>query len=68
MLVPDMSFQFVCGKARSLPNSGTPEGCFTRLGSGLTHKHQTRLERPSSDKRSSVLRILVTYFSKYRLL
>jgi hypothetical protein len=33
------------GKARSLPRPGTPESCFTRVGSGLTRKHSTRQER-----------------------
>jgi hypothetical protein len=32
------SLMFV-GKIRNLPWSGAPERCFTRVGSGLTHKH-----------------------------
>jgi hypothetical protein len=27
------------GKARRIPKSGAPERCFTRVGSGLFHKH-----------------------------
>ncbi len=42
--------------AQSLPQSGAPEKCFTRVGSGLTGKHQTRLERLAKDKHSSLLR------------
>ncbi len=32
------------GNARGLPYSGAPERYFPRVGSGLTHKHWTRLE------------------------
>jgi hypothetical protein len=32
------SLTFV-GKARSLPWSGAPERCFTKVGAGLTRKH-----------------------------
>jgi hypothetical protein len=32
---------FLVGEARNLPQSGAPERCFTRVGSGLT---QTMLE------------------------
>ena len=39
-------------------------GCFTRVGSGLTHKHLTRLEKLARDKHSSLLRKLVTYSRK----
>ncbi len=42
------------GKANSVPYSGAR--CFTRVGSGLTHKNQTRLERLARDKHSSLLR------------
>ncbi len=31
------------GKARSLPKGREPERFFTRVGSNLTYKHQTRL-------------------------
>ncbi len=32
------------GKAGSLPQSGSPKRCFTRVGSNFAHKHQTKLE------------------------
>ncbi len=35
----------VASEAGSLPWSGTPERCFTRVGFDLTLKHPTRLER-----------------------
>ncbi len=35
---------------------GAPEWFDTRIGSGLTHKHWTRLERFARDKRSILLR------------
>jgi hypothetical protein len=38
------------GKAQSLPKSGAPKRCFTRLGSGLDH----RLVRPTRDEHSSL--------------
>ncbi len=34
---------------------GAPERCFTWVNSGLIRKHQTRLERPAWDIRSSLL-------------
>ncbi len=37
---------------------------FTRVGSNLTHKHFTKLERLSRDKRSSLLWKVVTYGCK----
>jgi hypothetical protein len=43
------------GKARSLAKSGTPERCYTCIGSGLTPKHKTRLESHAWDKHSSLL-------------
>jgi len=43
------------GKARSLPKSGAPKKYFTRVGSGLTHKHKTSYERLARDKHSSLL-------------
>jgi hypothetical protein len=46
------SLMFI-GKARSLPKSGEPKMCFARAGSGLIHKHLTRLESPNKDKYSS---------------
>jgi hypothetical protein len=55
--------------ARSLSESGGPERCFTRLGSGLTYKHHTRLERLARDKHSSLLQKFVNYGHKkvYRI-
>ncbi len=35
--------------------------CFTQVGSGLTHKHQTRQERLAKDKPSSLLQKFVNY-------
>ncbi len=46
---------------KSLPQSGVHERCFTWVGSGLTHKHQTMLERLTRDKHSSLLRKSVNY-------
>ncbi len=40
------SLMFV-GKTRVLPWSGVHERYFTRVGSGIKRKHQTRLERPA---------------------
>ncbi len=52
------------GKARSPPLSGVPERCITWVGSGLTCKHYTRLERLARHKHSSLLRKLVNYARK----
>ncbi len=64
MFVPGKPFQpslvFV-GKARSLPKSGALERSFTRVGSGLTHKIQDRLERLARDKHPSLLHQFVCY-------
>ncbi len=38
------------GKAWDLPYSGASESCFTRVGSGLIHRHWTKLERLARDK------------------
>ncbi len=38
--------------------------CFTRVCSGLTCKHQTRLERVARDERSSLFQKVVTYVRK----
>jgi hypothetical protein len=40
------------GKVRSLPYNEAPERYFTRVGTGLTHKHKTWLERTARDKPS----------------
>jgi hypothetical protein len=52
------------GKARSLPYSGASKRYFTLVGSGLTHKHLTWLERLAKDKRSSLLQKIVNYGCK----
>jgi hypothetical protein len=51
-------------KHRSLPLSGAHERCFTRVGSSLTQKHKTRLERPAIYKHSSLLGTFVNYVYK----
>jgi hypothetical protein len=38
------------GKAMSLPYSGETESCFTRVGTGITLKHKTRLKGLARDK------------------
>jgi hypothetical protein len=38
--------------------------CFTHVGSGLTHKHLTRLEKLSRGEHSSLLQKFVNYDSK----
>ncbi len=48
-------------KARSLTYSGARERYFTKVSSGLTDTHQTRLERLTRDKHSSLLRKFVNY-------
>ncbi len=65
-------FQFslmFMGKARGLPQGRVPERCFTWVGSGLTRKFQTRLERLARDKNSSLLQKSVNYGCKkfYRI-
>ncbi len=52
----------VVGKARSLTQVGEPKNCFTQVGSILTRKHQTKLERIARDKHSSLLQKFV-YFA-----
>jgi hypothetical protein len=47
------------GKAKSLPKSGVPERCFTRVGSGLALKHEIRLEKLARGKHSSLVQTLV---------
>ncbi len=51
----------LAGEARGLPKSGALERCFTRLGSGLTRKHFTRLERLVRDKHSSFFGTFIIY-------
>ncbi len=38
-----------------------PEKCFARVGSGLTYKLLTRLERPARDKRPSLVCPFINY-------
>ncbi len=52
------SLMFV-DKARSLPKQ-----CFNLVGSGLTHKHKTRLEMFDRDGHSNLLQIYVKYGRK----
>ncbi len=47
------------GNPRGLPQSGTPERCFTRIGTEPTHTHKARLKRPSRNNRSCVFGICV---------
>jgi hypothetical protein len=55
----------MCGnKARSLPLSGTTERWFSQVGFDLTHKEETRLERPTRDKRSNLFVKLIHYGPK----
>ncbi len=53
---PGVKFE---GEARSLPKSGAPESCFIRVGSGLTRKHYTRMERPVRGKHSGLFQTLL---------
>ncbi len=67
MFVPGKPFQpslMFVGEARSLPWSGAPERSFTRVGSGLTRKRKTRLEKLAVHKHSSLLRKSVNYGRK----
>jgi hypothetical protein len=67
VFVPDKPFQpgvMFVGKARSLLYSEAPGRCFTRVGSGLTHKHYTRLEKLARDKRSRLLQKFKNYGQK----
>ncbi len=57
------SLMFV-GKAKSLTQSRAPKRCQSRVGSSLTPKHLTWLERPASDKHSSLLQTFVNYDRK----
>jgi hypothetical protein len=57
------SLMFV-DEARRPPKRGVPERCFTQVGSSLTRKHYTRLERLAKEKYSSLLRESVNYDRK----
>jgi hypothetical protein len=65
VFVSDKPFQpslmLAVGNVRSLPLSGAPERSFSKVSSGLTHKHYTRLERVAKDKYSSLLGPFVSY-------
>jgi hypothetical protein len=58
-----LTLMFV-GKVKSAPWIGTPKRSSTQVGSSLTHKHQTRYERPAKEKRYSLLEIFVNYVRK----
>ncbi len=49
------------GKVRRLPRVGATERCFTQVGSGLTRKHKTRLERPAKEKHSCSFGPFISY-------
>ncbi len=49
------------GKARSLPQSGSTQMSIIRVGSGLTHKLKTWLERFVKDKHSGLLGTFVSH-------
>jgi hypothetical protein len=52
-------------KARNLVlQCGAPEMRFTRVGSGLTCKHDTKLERLARDKQSRLLRKFINQRQK----
>ncbi len=57
-------FLMFVGKARSLPNSGSPERFSDRVGSCCTNRPQARLERRATDKHSSLLRTFINYGRK----
>ncbi len=44
-VLPGRPFQLLSGKDSSLPKSGAPQRCFTRISSGLTRKHYNTLEK-----------------------
>jgi hypothetical protein len=46
------------GKARSLQYKRALERCSTQVGSSLTSKHYTRLERPARDRHWLILPIV----------
>ncbi len=48
------------GKAGSLPKSGVPEKCFTKVGLGLIGKQK----RPARDKHPSLLLTFINYGCK----
>jgi hypothetical protein len=52
------------GKARNLPFSGATERCSIQVGSGLTHKHLTRLQRPPRNKYLVNYGFYLTFYSR----
>ncbi len=70
MFVPGKPFQATqVGEARSITYCEAPERCSPWVGSGLTHKHQTRLERLARDNHSKLIQKFVNYGHKkfYRI-
>jgi hypothetical protein len=70
VFVPGKPFQATqVGEARSIPYCEAPERCCPWVGSGLTHKHQTRLERLARDNHSKLVQKFVNYGHKkfYRI-
>jgi len=66
MFVPGKPFKpslMFVGQAGAYP-SEAPFSFFTRVGSGLTHKHLTRLEKLAEDKHSRLLHKFVNYGQK----
>jgi hypothetical protein len=55
------SLSLFLGKDGSLPCSGETQTQFVRVGSVLTRKKSTRLERPAKEKHSSLLQTFVNY-------
>jgi hypothetical protein len=67
MFAPDKPFQLsllFVGKPESLPFSGAPKRCLLMIGSSLTCKHYTILERLVRSEHSSLLQKLVIYDRK----
>ncbi len=59
MFVPRRTLQpslMFVGMAWSLPKSVSAESCFTGVGSGLTCKHLSKLEKLARDKHFGLLR------------
>ncbi len=54
----------VVGKARAYPRGQHLKRCSTWVGSNLTHKHYTKLEKLATNKYSSLLRRFINYSHK----
>jgi hypothetical protein len=52
-------------EAKSVPKNGAPAMCSMWVGSHLTHKHQTRLERVTQYKHSSLFGLVVRDEGKF---